>query len=98
MVSDGRSFRRILESLPSSLNLKFSFVDLDAGYDTFKTTGTALPDKTVDTLKKECDGALFGAVSHASKSTNLLSSYPWIAPRAPRSPATRLRLSLSARN
>ncbi|OQE08238.1 hypothetical protein PENVUL_c010G03552 [Penicillium vulpinum] len=55
--------RRILESLPSSLNLKFSFVDLEAGYETFQKTGTALPDKTVDTLKKECDGALFGAVS-----------------------------------
>ena len=54
--------RRVLESLPSSLNLKFSFVDLEAGYDTFQKTGTALPDKTVDTLKKECDGALFGAV------------------------------------
>ncbi|KAJ5467443.1 hypothetical protein N7475_005195 [Penicillium sp. IBT 31633x] len=58
--------RRILESLPSSLNLKFSFVDLEAGYDTFQKTGTALPDKTVDTLKKECDGALFGAVSSPS--------------------------------
>lgn len=52
----------MLESLPASLNLKFSFVDLDAGFDTFKRTGTALPDKTVETLKKECDGALFGAV------------------------------------
>ncbi|KAL2013259.1 hypothetical protein VTN00DRAFT_784 [Thermoascus crustaceus] len=55
--------RRILEALPASLNLKFSFVDLDAGWDTFKRTGTALPEKTVETLKKECDGALFGAVS-----------------------------------
>ncbi|KAJ6110603.1 Isocitrate and isopropylmalate dehydrogenases family [Penicillium sp. IBT 16267x] len=59
--------RRILESLPSSLGLKFSFVDLEAGFDTFQRTGTALPDKTVDTLKKECDGALFGAVSSPSK-------------------------------
>ncbi|KAL2798925.1 hypothetical protein BJX62DRAFT_197029 [Aspergillus germanicus] len=58
--------RRILESLPSSLNLKFSFVDLDAGYDCFKRSGSALPDKTVDVLKKECDGALFGAVSSPS--------------------------------
>ncbi|KAL4960163.1 homoisocitrate dehydrogenase lysB [Aspergillus stella-maris] len=58
--------KRILESLPSSLNLKFSFVDLDAGFDCFKKTGTALPDKTVETLKKECDGALFGAVSSPS--------------------------------
>ncbi|KAJ5385044.1 hypothetical protein N7517_002955 [Penicillium concentricum] len=58
--------RRILESLPASLNLKFSFVDLEAGYDTFQKTGTALPDKTVDILKQECDGALFGAVSSPS--------------------------------
>ncbi|CBF81079.1 hypothetical protein AN5206.2 [Aspergillus nidulans FGSC A4] len=58
--------RRILEALPASLNLKFNFVDLDAGYDCFKRTGTALPDKTVEVLKKECDGALFGAVSSPS--------------------------------
>jgi isocitrate/isopropylmalate dehydrogenase len=37
-------------------------VDLDAGFETFKQTGVALPEKTVETLKKECDGALFGAV------------------------------------
>ncbi|KAJ9602474.1 homoisocitrate dehydrogenase [Cladophialophora chaetospira] len=58
--------KRILESLPSSLGLNFSFVDLDAGFDCFKQTGTALPDKTVETLQKECDGALFGAVSSPS--------------------------------
>ncbi|OAT00535.1 homoisocitrate dehydrogenase [Blastomyces dermatitidis ER-3] len=54
--------RKLLESLPASLGLNFSFVDLEAGYNTFKKTGTALPDKTVEILKKECDGALFGAV------------------------------------
>ncbi|EFR04455.1 homoisocitrate dehydrogenase [Nannizzia gypsea CBS 118893] len=58
--------RRILEALPASLGLKFTFVDLEAGYDTFLRTKTALPDKTVETLKKECDGALFGAVSSPS--------------------------------
>lgn len=58
--------RRVLESLPASLGLKFSFVDLDAGYEHFKTSGTALPDKTVETLRNECDGALFGAVSSPS--------------------------------
>ncbi|KAJ6021762.1 homoisocitrate dehydrogenase mitochondrial precursor [Penicillium herquei] len=58
--------RRLLESLPSSLGLKFNFVDLDAGFETFQRTGSALPDKTVETLKKECDGALFGAVSSPS--------------------------------
>jgi homoisocitrate dehydrogenase len=57
--------RRILESLPSSLGLKFEFVDLDAGFDYFKVHGTALPEKTVETLQKECDGALFGAVRYA---------------------------------
>ena len=54
--------KRVLDSLPSSLGLSFSFVDLEAGFDCFRKNGTALPDKTVDTLKNECDGALFGAV------------------------------------
>lgn len=54
--------RRLLEALPSSLKLKFSFVDLEAGFETFQKTGVALPEKTVETLQKECDGALFGAV------------------------------------
>ena len=52
------------------MNLKFDFVNLNAGFETFEKTGTALPDATVDTLKNECDGALFGAVSsptHAVK-------------------------------
>ncbi|RKU48479.1 homoisocitrate dehydrogenase [Coniochaeta pulveracea] len=55
--------RRILEALPASLGLKFEFVDLKAGFETFEQTGAALPDKTVEVLKTECDGALFGAVS-----------------------------------
>jgi homoisocitrate dehydrogenase len=45
--------------------LKFEFVDLDAGFDYFKAFGTALPEKTVEALQKECDGALFGAVRYA---------------------------------
>ena len=55
--------RRVLEALPASLGLKFSFVDLQAGFQTFEETGAALPDRTVSVLKAECDGALFGAVS-----------------------------------
>jgi homoisocitrate dehydrogenase len=66
--------RRLLEALPSSLGLKFSFVELSAGFDTFKETGTALPDKTVDVLKAECDGALFGAVSSPSTAVKGYSS------------------------
>ena len=55
--------RRVLEALPSYLNLKFDFVDLNAGFETFEKTGSALPDATVDTLRSDCQGALFGAVS-----------------------------------
>ncbi|KAI9706501.1 MAG: homoisocitrate dehydrogenase [Candelina mexicana] len=66
--------RRILEALPSSLKLKFSFVDLSAGFETFQRTGSALPDKTVETLQKECDGALFGAVSSPTTKTAGYSS------------------------
>lgn len=38
-------------------------MDLPAGFETFQQTGNALPEKTLETLRKECDGALFGAVS-----------------------------------
>lgn len=58
---------RILQNLPSSLNLSFSFVPLQAGFETFEQQGIALPEQTVETLKRECDGALFGAVSSPSK-------------------------------
>jgi homoisocitrate dehydrogenase len=54
--------------------LKFSFIDLEAGFETFEKTGAALPDKTVETLKNECDGALFGAVSSPSKAVKGYSS------------------------
>lgn len=55
--------RAVLENLPSKFDLQFEFVHLDAGFELFQKTGTALPDKTVEVLQKECDGALFGAVS-----------------------------------
>ncbi|PQE10465.1 homoisocitrate dehydrogenase protein [Rutstroemia sp. NJR-2017a BBW] len=66
--------RRILEALPASLKLKFEFIDLKAGFETFEQTGAALPDKTVEILKNECDGALFGAVSSPSKAVKGYSS------------------------
>lgn len=66
--------RRILEALPSSLKLKFEFIDLQAGFETFEKTGVALPDMTVEVLKQECDGALFGAVSSPSKAVKGYSS------------------------
>ncbi|KAI2783872.1 Isocitrate/isopropylmalate dehydrogenase [Daldinia loculata] len=66
--------RRILEALPSSLGLKFEFSDLYAGFETFEKTGAALPDRTVDVLRNECDGALFGAVSSPTKAVKGYSS------------------------
>ncbi|KAI6759110.1 hypothetical protein HG531_013871 [Fusarium graminearum] len=66
--------RRILEALPSSLGLKFDFVNLKAGFETFEQTGAALPDKTVEVLKNECDGALFGAVSSPTQAVKGYSS------------------------
>ncbi|KAL8654539.1 MAG: hypothetical protein Q9210_001450 [Variospora velana] len=60
--------RLILETLSSHLpRLSFTFTTLPAGYDHFLSTGTALPPKTVDTLRSECSAALFGAVSSPTK-------------------------------
>ena len=53
----------MLEAIGSSFKLDFSFTDLPAGFEIFQQTGKALPEKTVETLQSECDGALFGAVS-----------------------------------
>ncbi|RKO83323.1 isocitrate dehydrogenase, partial [Blyttiomyces helicus] len=45
---------------------RFAFLHLDAGFELFQKTGTALPDITVEKIQSECDGALFGAVSSPS--------------------------------
>lgn len=66
--------RRVLEALPSSLGLKFSFSHHEAGFDTFQKQGVALPDNTVAELKSDCDGALFGAVSSPSTKVEGYSS------------------------
>ncbi|CAG8459633.1 14927_t:CDS:2 [Acaulospora colombiana] len=58
--------RQVLEALPSNDNLKFNFIDLNAGFEYFQKNGTALPQETLDVLKNECSGALFGAVSSPS--------------------------------
>ncbi|CAG8566821.1 1230_t:CDS:2 [Ambispora leptoticha] len=57
--------RQVLEALPSD-GPKFNFIHLDAGYEHFKKTGTALPEETVERLRTECDGGLFGAVGSPS--------------------------------
>ncbi|MCJ1313754.1 homoisocitrate dehydrogenase [Agyrium rufum] len=55
--------RRILEALSAPFNLSLTFTTLLAGWSAFQETGIALPPKTVEALQKECDAALFGAVS-----------------------------------
>jgi len=55
--------RAVLEALPKEDGLSFEFVHADAGFDHFKKVGVALPQETIDLLKSECQGALFGAVS-----------------------------------
>ncbi|KAI4223468.1 MAG: hypothetical protein L6R36_005407 [Xanthoria steineri] len=59
--------RRVLETLSHTLPLAFTFTTLPAGYTCFQETGTALPPKTVQTLRAECSAALFGAVSSPTK-------------------------------
>lgn len=53
--------RQVLEALP----LPITFIVLDAGFDCFQRTGTALPPVTLEALRR-CDGAIFGAVSSPS--------------------------------
>ena len=45
---------------------KYEFIRLEAGFELFQQTGVALPKETLQSLKTECDGALFGAVSSPS--------------------------------
>ncbi|SCV05394.1 LANO_0H06524g1_1 [Lachancea nothofagi CBS 11611] len=62
----------VLENLSSKHGLKFDFVDLQAGWQTFLDTGKALPDETIEILKNDCQGALFGAVQSP---TNKVEGY-----------------------
>lgn len=57
--------RQVLEALPGG-GERFNFIELDAGFEHFQKTGTALPQETIERLRSECDGALFGAVSSPS--------------------------------
>ena len=50
------------ERVLAALGLGLEFVRLDAGWETFRREGNALPEATLAALR-QCDGALFGAVS-----------------------------------
>ena len=73
-LTSSQAGRRILETLAPAFNLDFTFPVLSAGYSHFLTHGHALPAHTVETLRKECDGALFGAVSSPTVKTPGYSS------------------------
>ncbi|KAI0650101.1 homoisocitrate dehydrogenase [Trametes meyenii] len=64
--------RTVLEALGSDIP-RLEFVPLLAGWEVFIRNGTALPHETVDALR-ECDGALFGAVSSPSRRVTGYSS------------------------
>ena len=71
--------QRVLETLASSSSSssipKPSFVPLQAGFEHFQKTGSALPTETVDALKNQCSGlAMFGAVSSPSHKVEGYSS------------------------
>ncbi|WFD31828.1 homoisocitrate dehydrogenase [Malassezia sp. CBS 17886] len=64
--------QRVLTAAPGAP--KIDFIQLDAGFEHFQRTGTALPAKTVETLRNECDAAMFGAVSSPSHKVEGYSS------------------------
>jgi homoisocitrate dehydrogenase len=49
-----------------AMGLDFAFVPLDAGWETFQRTGTALPQATAAAIRG-CDGAIFGATQSPSQ-------------------------------
>lgn len=50
----------------AALGLEIDFVTLEAGWEVFERTGSALPATTLSEIQR-CDGALFGAVSSPSR-------------------------------
>ena len=64
--------QRVMTAAPGAP--KFEFVPLEAGFELFQRTGTALPQATIDTLKESCDAAMFGSVSSPSQKVEGYSS------------------------
>lgn len=64
--------QRVLSLTPGAP--KCEFIPLQAGFELFQKTGTALPEETVRALKQECDGAMFGSVSSPSHKVEGYSS------------------------
>lgn len=69
-LNSTKGAKAAIQALGSSIPTT-EFIDLQAGFECFQRTGTALPDETVDILKNECDCALFGAVRYSFVSGTL---------------------------
>lgn len=61
----GREVVPAARQVLNATGLSFEFVELEAGWETFARTGTALPAETPAAVRT-CAGALFGAVSSPS--------------------------------
>lgn len=83
--------RRVLEAT----GLPLQFVELEAGWETFGRTGTALPPETLAAVQG-CDGTLFGAVSSPSRRVAGYSS-PILALRSALDLYANLRPAVSQR-
>ncbi len=69
----GRDVVPAARDVLTALQLPIDFIELDAGWATFERTENALPDATLAALR-ECDGAIFGAVSSPSRRVDGYSS------------------------
>lgn len=90
----GREVAPAAVQVLEALGLPLSFVELEAGFECFQRTGAALPPATLETLR-DCDGAIFGAVSSPSHRVAGYSS-PIIALRKALDLYANLRPALSA--
>ncbi|EOR03632.1 hypothetical protein E3P92_02215 [Wallemia ichthyophaga] len=67
--------QRVLEELSSRKTLpKLEFIPLNAGFEYFRRAGVALPDETIEVMKNDVDGAIFGSVSSPSHKVTGYSS------------------------
>jgi homoisocitrate dehydrogenase len=58
---------RVMDAGISAINsTPLKYIELEAGWGTFERVGEALPAKTLQILRDQCHGALFGAVSSPS--------------------------------
>lgn len=69
----GKEVMKATHRVLSEFGKKYSFVWLDAGFNTFLKEGTSLPAATVQSMKS-VDGAIFGAVSSPSHKVKGYSS------------------------